>query len=136
MSDPTAPSSLPPEPNPAPAAPPIPPQPSASSTPAADSAVTPAGTGLAPNVAAALASCSRKGRLRRLDDGRGFDRQSLDQVLSRHAGDVDHLQRGLATKPRHLTLRVLPCRLGERGDALGAIHFAVEMSADFSQAEH
>src|SRR5258708_7330181 len=56
MSDPTAPSSLPPEPNPAPAAPPIPPQPSASSTPAADSAVTPAGTGLAPNVAAALAS--------------------------------------------------------------------------------
>jgi uncharacterized membrane protein len=49
MSDPTAPSSLPPESNPAPAAgaPPVPPQPAAG--PAATS-------GLAPNIAAALAS--------------------------------------------------------------------------------
>jgi uncharacterized membrane protein len=55
MSDPTAPSSLPPEPTPGPAAiPPVPPQPAPSAAAAAEPA--PAGTGLAPNVAAALAS--------------------------------------------------------------------------------
>ncbi|MEP6672660.1 MAG: hypothetical protein ABJF10_26080 [Chthoniobacter sp.] len=59
MSDPTVPSSLPPEPASGPAAtPPSPPQPAASSAAADATAVQPAaeGTGLQPHLAAALAS--------------------------------------------------------------------------------